>query len=390
MSDNKTDPTSSKKSLDHLSPEVVGKLNPRELYEQKRFLELAHHPGYLRGVPAGHVQGLLGWVEKNKGTFSPEEYESAKRSLEAALRAKASASQTAPPRQTDSPEEQFAVIDRLIGNYSFEGTEEDEADLEEAVRLCRIGLTSDPGNAGFYRRRAEAYLLQERFDKALADYTKAIEMEPSNVEYYLARAQFHGQQRPDEALRDYTKAIELDPSSWEAYEGRAEVLLGFVGGGNLPDIDKAERALPDLLKAIELLSTPGARSFRYPPPPPSIPVEQLSRAKSDVYYIALALRQRAERRLAAGDGEKALQDGSRVLDLVDQVHLGHDDLLPWASNLLAKAYSSTTKPVPAAPAMTSWPAKQESPSTSPFSPGMAPARSAGRCSGSTGNSPTTQ
>ena len=330
MSDNPTEPTGPKKSLGHLSPEVVGKLNPKELYEQKRFLELAHHPVYLRAVPATHIRGLMGWVEKNKGNLSPEEYESAMRSLQAALRAHESVEQTAPGRHTDSTEDQFAIIDRLLQAYSpfvEMGEDEEVAEevnegiLEDAIQRCRAGIMADPDNAGFYRRRAEAYLLQERFDKALADYTKAIELEPSNVEYYLARAQFHGHQGPDEALRDYTKAIELDPSCWEAYEGRGSVLLGVDREGGLPAIDRAERALPDLLKAIELLGKAGTRSARHLLPPPSTPAAQLSRAASDIYDIALAYFKRATIHLLGGEYTRAVGDANQALSVAAQAKL---------------------------------------------------------------------
>ena len=56
-------------------------------------------------------------------------------------------------------------------------------------------------------------------DKAVADYSKAIELDPSNVYAWHNRGMIHATLgQVDEAVADYTKAIELDPKYVKALD----------------------------------------------------------------------------------------------------------------------------------------------------------------------------
>jgi tetratricopeptide (TPR) repeat protein len=62
----------------------------------------------------------------------------------------------------------------------------------------------------------------KRYDEALPDFSKAIELDPQNARYYNQRAvTLHAMKRYDEALSDFNKAIELDPQSRDYYDCRA-------------------------------------------------------------------------------------------------------------------------------------------------------------------------
>jgi len=53
----------------------------------------------------------------------------------------------------------------------------------------------------------------ENYDLALADYSKAIELDPNKPVYYNNRGNTHNKlENYDLALADYSKAIELDPN----------------------------------------------------------------------------------------------------------------------------------------------------------------------------------
>jgi tetratricopeptide (TPR) repeat protein len=53
----------------------------------------------------------------------------------------------------------------------------------------------------------------KRYDEALADYTRAIELDPSDAEFFGSRGQaYQAIGRYDEALADFNRAIELDPN----------------------------------------------------------------------------------------------------------------------------------------------------------------------------------
>ena len=53
-----------------------------------------------------------------------------------------------------------------------------------------------------------------RYDDALADFTRAIELDPRDAGALASRAQtYRLMGRYDDALADFTSAIELDPST---------------------------------------------------------------------------------------------------------------------------------------------------------------------------------
>ncbi len=83
------------------------------------------------------------------------------------------------------------------------------------------------------------------YDRAIADYDKAIELKPNNPVAYNNRGNAYSSKREyDRAIADYSKAIELDPKLAAAsYNGR---------GGAYADQEDYNSALPDLNKAIEL------------------------------------------------------------------------------------------------------------------------------------------
>ena len=53
-----------------------------------------------------------------------------------------------------------------------------------------------------------------QYDKAIADYTKAIELEPDDLNYKNRADCYKEMKQYEKAIVDYTKAIELNPSLW--------------------------------------------------------------------------------------------------------------------------------------------------------------------------------
>lgn len=95
-----------------------------------------------------------------------------------------------------------------------------------------------------YANRGAAYVEQGDFHQALADFTKAIALEPNNDEgYYNRGVVYHKQDNWDQAIEDYTKAIELNPDNDQAYNNRGAV---YQKQGNL------DKAIEDHTRAIEL------------------------------------------------------------------------------------------------------------------------------------------
>lgn len=113
-------------------------------------------------------------------------------------------------------------------------------DFEAAIGPLDSSLGRVPRGAGFNLRGLTMEALG-RYDEAIADYSKASEVEPKLASGYLWNRgeawRFKG--RPEEAIADYTKSIELDPRHAKAYVGR-----GLARGGHA--------AIADFSRAIEL------------------------------------------------------------------------------------------------------------------------------------------
>lgn len=85
---------------------------------------------------------------------------------------------------------------------------------------------------------------QERQDEAIREFSRAIELQPSNVYAYFSRSLVYGKAGDyDRAIRDCSKAIELWPGFVEAFNSRG---AAYGGKGDY------ERAIQDYNRAIEL------------------------------------------------------------------------------------------------------------------------------------------
>ena len=66
-----------------------------------------------------------------------------------------------------------------------------------------------------------AYFKKGQYDQAIADYTKAIELDPKYAEAYKSRGfVYTSKGQHDQAIADCSKAIELDPKYVGAYKNR--------------------------------------------------------------------------------------------------------------------------------------------------------------------------
>lgn len=101
-----------------------------------------------------------------------------------------------------------------------------------------------PPDFSFYQKRAQDSVAKGDVDSALADFTKAIEMNPKANDAYWGRAGLYlAKEVLDLAIADLDKVVELKPDSSVAYTKRAEVL---EKKGNV------DKALVDYNKAISL------------------------------------------------------------------------------------------------------------------------------------------
>ena len=95
-----------------------------------------------------------------------------------------------------------------------------------------------------YFWRAETDCQTREFNKAIADCSRAIELDPTLAKAYTYRGRaFNGKGEFEQAIADCSKAIELAPTDYEAYHNR-----GFSYYGK----NDYDMAIADWSKAIEL------------------------------------------------------------------------------------------------------------------------------------------
>jgi tetratricopeptide (TPR) repeat protein len=118
----------------------------------------------------------------------------------------------------------------------------------EALKAASLSNTANPlpplKDASAYFNRALENYKQGQLDQALADYNKAIELDPKGAYAYYGRGNvYKNQGQLNQALAEYTKALQLDPTFAAAYFNRGLVYS---------DQGKLDQALPDFNLAIQL------------------------------------------------------------------------------------------------------------------------------------------
>jgi tetratricopeptide (TPR) repeat protein len=115
--------------------------------------------------------------------------------------------------------------------------EEALADISRAVEL-------DPGNPGHFAARGRTYQEMKRYEEALADFSRAVELDPGNAGHFAVRGEtYRLMGRYEEALADLNRAVELGPGDAWAIGSR---------GLTYRELGRYEEALADLSRAVEL------------------------------------------------------------------------------------------------------------------------------------------
>ena len=148
-----------------------------------------------------------------------------------------------------APDTAFGYINRGIA-YGEKGDHDRAiADFNKAIEL-------DPKYDEAYYNRGYAYSKKGDHGHALADYNKAIELDPKHAPAYINRGLVYFDKGDfDRAIADYNEAIELDPKYAKAYYNR---------GGAYGKKGDHDRAMADFNKAIEL--DPKHAPANTPPP----------------------------------------------------------------------------------------------------------------------------
>ena len=133
------------------------------------------------------------------------------------------------------------------------------------LRSQTVPPTKSSVDAEFYLKRGEDFSGVQQYDRAIADYTTAIELKPDYAEAYNDRAfAYYLKGDFDRAITDYTRAIELRPNYPKAYNSRGVVYMagGYGKAKSVPDFDRAIELKPDFRYAY--INRANARLFSHP------------------------------------------------------------------------------------------------------------------------------
>jgi tetratricopeptide (TPR) repeat protein len=104
----------------------------------------------------------------------------------------------------------------------------------------------EPADAAAFARRGAAFAARHDFEHALADFTRACELNPNEPEYAYQRGMAYWENnQPMPAMADFDHALELNPDYVQARLVRAQLRLANkdIAGANA-DLDAADRMAP--------------------------------------------------------------------------------------------------------------------------------------------------
>ena len=138
--------------------------------------------------------------------------------------------------EVEEPWHAVAFSHRGVTYWLMERYEEALADFDRALEL-------EPDMAWAIAGRGETYRLMERYEEALADFDRALELKPDMAWAIAGRGQVYGEMgRYEEALADFDRALELEPDEdWYLYN---HALIYQALG-------QTDRAQADLTMAIQ-------------------------------------------------------------------------------------------------------------------------------------------
>ena len=97
---------------------------------------------------------------------------------------------------------------------------------DHAIADCSKAIEIDPNSVVSYSNRGFAYNGKGMYDHAIADCSKAIEIDPNYSSAYNTRGVVYiGKEEYDLAIADFDKCISLNPSYMIARENRAVAIL---------------------------------------------------------------------------------------------------------------------------------------------------------------------
>ncbi|NPU84789.1 MAG: tetratricopeptide repeat protein [Syntrophaceae bacterium] len=159
-----------------------------------------------------------------------------------------------------------------------------------------------PKDADYYFYRGTSYSGLQNGDLAYSDFSKAVELAPRDASNYLSRGSvlLNLMNKPESAIADYSKAVELEPIGFN-FKQRG-IMYEMIGRKNL--------ALSDYSKAAELYGDDASRRGDY-----EFAIDQYNDAVKLKPERATLFYKRALVYALMGDSKKALTDLKKAMEL---------------------------------------------------------------------------
>jgi tetratricopeptide (TPR) repeat protein len=136
-------------------------------------------------------------------------------------------------------DERIAVCHASMGNFA------------KALEHLNIVIANNPNRATLYSRRAHYYSEIGETQKAIDDYDKYLEMNPSSWAYFLRGWEKHMAGQHEGAIEDLTISIDMDSTFAPAYDGR---------GRSYASLGQTELAKADFERILSFDTVPGSNS----------------------------------------------------------------------------------------------------------------------------------
>jgi tetratricopeptide (TPR) repeat protein len=108
----------------------------------------------------------------------------------------------------------------------------------------KAGTYNDRESADDYNKSGIAYFNKDDYDRAIADYTSALRIDPNYAKAYFNRGNAYGMKGDyDRAIADFTSALRIDPNYAKAYNSRG---FAYFNKGDY------DRAIADHTSAIRI------------------------------------------------------------------------------------------------------------------------------------------
>lgn len=139
------------------------------------------------------------------------------------------------------------LIESMTMFYSREGSTEDP---EEVFGLIKSAIDADPTNADLWAGLGNVYLKSERWDDAIATYSKVVELQPDSYINQLRLGYVH-------CLKADAAQNELTKQTFTSYEesSKAQAAVDEIYAASLPALEKAHELAPTELTPVELLKS---------------------------------------------------------------------------------------------------------------------------------------